>query len=185
MPVLRTAATIIGVAVTVARHPAVRAAVRAAPLLITPKMRAMLDANFDKVFSQGSDVSHGAIDNSSGWLSSKHEHIDHRFKTVANYGGDRITGHRGVESFEIPERGESGHGERERYPAFRGHQLAEAARRSVMGGGNVNHTVTGDAHLRIGLENFPKGTRTDLTYGGLFTQYTLSKGQQMEPAEQK
>ena len=45
--------------------------------------------------------------------------------------------------------------------------------------------ATGDAHLRIGLENFPKGTRTDLTYGGLFTQYTLSKGQQMEPAEQK
>jgi len=39
MSPIRTAATLIGVAVTVARHPVVRAAVRAAPLLITPKMR--------------------------------------------------------------------------------------------------------------------------------------------------
>ncbi len=39
MSPIRTAATVIGVAMTVARHPAVRAAVRAAPLLVTPKMR--------------------------------------------------------------------------------------------------------------------------------------------------
>jgi hypothetical protein len=54
MPVLRTAATIIGVAVTVARHPAVRAAVRAAPLLITPKMRAAAaDATLETAFRAG------------------------------------------------------------------------------------------------------------------------------------
>lgn len=40
MSPIRTAATVIGVAVTVARHPMVRAAVKAAPLLVTPKMRA-------------------------------------------------------------------------------------------------------------------------------------------------
>ena len=32
---------------------------------------------------------------------------------------------------------------------------------------------------------FPKGTKTALTYGGLFTQYTHAKGQQMEFAESK
>lgn len=54
MPVLRTAATIIGVAVTVARHPAVRAAVRATPLLITPKMRAAAaDATLETAFRAG------------------------------------------------------------------------------------------------------------------------------------
>jgi histidinol dehydrogenase len=40
MSVLRIALTAAGVAATVARHPAVRAGVKAAPLLITPKMRA-------------------------------------------------------------------------------------------------------------------------------------------------
>jgi hypothetical protein len=41
MSPIRAAATIIGVAVAVVRHPAVRAAVRAAPLLATPRMREM------------------------------------------------------------------------------------------------------------------------------------------------
>ena len=54
MSPLRTAATIIGVAVTVARHPMVRAAVRAAPLLITPKMReAAADATLETAFRAG------------------------------------------------------------------------------------------------------------------------------------
>jgi hypothetical protein len=47
------------------------------------------------------------------------------------------------------------------------------------------HTVTGDASLKIALGGFPKGTKTDLTYGGLFTKYELSRGHQMEAAEQK
>jgi hypothetical protein len=54
MSPLRAAATIIGVAVTVARHPAVRAAVKAAPLLVTPKMRAMAtDATLETAFRAG------------------------------------------------------------------------------------------------------------------------------------
>lgn len=39
MSVFRLAVTAAGVAVTLARHPAVRAGLRAAPLLITPAMR--------------------------------------------------------------------------------------------------------------------------------------------------
>jgi hypothetical protein len=39
MSVLRLAITAASIAVTVARHPVVRAGVRAAPLLITPAMR--------------------------------------------------------------------------------------------------------------------------------------------------
>jgi hypothetical protein len=39
MSVLRVAVTAVGVAATLARHPAVRAGIRAAPLLITPRMR--------------------------------------------------------------------------------------------------------------------------------------------------
>jgi hypothetical protein len=54
MSPIRTAATVIGVAVAVARHPVVRAAVRAAPLLVTPKMRAMaVDATLDAAFRAG------------------------------------------------------------------------------------------------------------------------------------
>jgi hypothetical protein len=172
---------------------------------ISPKQRAMLDANFDKVFRQGSDVSKGAVDNSSqglaytnqyggamggyGWAGKK----PGRFRTTANFGGDGITGHRGVESFEAPGWGESGGGERDRYPAFRQHQLEVAAQRrdllanankaGMTGGGPQK--VEGDAHLKVDLNGFPKGTKTDLTYGGLFTQYTLAKGQQMEAAESK
>jgi hypothetical protein len=54
MSPIRTAATVIGVAMTVARHPAVRAAVRAAPLLITPKMReTATEATLDAAFRAG------------------------------------------------------------------------------------------------------------------------------------
>jgi hypothetical protein len=54
MSPIRTAATVIGVAVAVARHPVVRAAVRAAPLLITPKMRAAAaDATLETAFRAG------------------------------------------------------------------------------------------------------------------------------------
>lgn len=180
---------------------------------ITDKQRAMLDANYDKVFRQGSDVSYGAIDNSSQWLSSKHER-NGRFRTTANYGGDGITGHRGVESFQVPGWGESGGGERSRYPAYRAAQLAEAERRyaartgtpsfddrfgaafpnsknsllysakqsGLAGGGQ--QTIKGDAALKIDLNGFPSRTKTDLTYGGLFTQYELNRGKQMETASE-
>jgi hypothetical protein len=54
MSPIRTAATIIGVAVTVARLPAVRAAVRAAPLLVTPRMReAAAEATLETAFRAG------------------------------------------------------------------------------------------------------------------------------------
>jgi hypothetical protein len=54
MSPIRTAATVIGVAMTVARHRAVRAAVRAAPLLITPKMReTATEATLDAAFRAG------------------------------------------------------------------------------------------------------------------------------------
>jgi hypothetical protein len=54
MSPIRTAATVIGVAMTVARHPMVRAAVRAAPRLMTPKMRAQAaDATLEAAFRAG------------------------------------------------------------------------------------------------------------------------------------
>ncbi|MHB1104539.1 MAG: hypothetical protein ACYC0C_17545 [Devosia sp.] len=40
MSVFRIAVTAVGVAATLARHPVVRAGIKAAPYLITPKMRA-------------------------------------------------------------------------------------------------------------------------------------------------
>ncbi len=54
MSPIRTAATLVGVAITVARHPMVRAAVRAAPLLITPRMReAAAEVTLDTAFRAG------------------------------------------------------------------------------------------------------------------------------------
>ena len=54
MSPIRTAATMIGVAMPVARHPMVRAAVRAAPLLVTPRMRAVAsDATREAAFRAG------------------------------------------------------------------------------------------------------------------------------------
>jgi hypothetical protein len=54
MSPIRTAATLFGVAITVARHPMVRAAVRAAPRLVTPTMRARAtDATLEAAFRAG------------------------------------------------------------------------------------------------------------------------------------
>lgn len=54
MSPIRTAATMIGVAMAVARHPVVRAAVRAAPRLVTPRMRAKAaDAALETAFRAG------------------------------------------------------------------------------------------------------------------------------------
>jgi hypothetical protein len=60
--------------------------------------------------------------------------------------------------------------------------LHHAKTAGVNGGGGAQ-TIKGDASLDINLNGFPKGTKTDVTYGGLFTQYTLAKGQQMEAAK--
>lgn len=96
---------------------------------ITAKMRKMLDDNFRKVFVEGSDVSNGAIDNSSGWLAAKHDRTG-RFRATFRDGG---------ETFQIPGTGESGAGERARYPAFRQRQLDQIRRGSIFdtGGGRV------------------------------------------------
>jgi hypothetical protein len=54
MSVLRLAVTAATIAVTVARHPAVRAGLRAAPLLITPKMRELAaDAALNTAYQAG------------------------------------------------------------------------------------------------------------------------------------
>jgi len=132
---------------------------------ISPKQRAMLEENFSKVFDQGSDVSHGAIDNSSSWLAAKHER-NGRFKTVFKSGG---------ETFEVPGWGESGTGERARYPAFRERQLAEAAQRS----GAMTHNVAGNADLNVKFENAPAGAQAYLKYGGLFKSGTVDWGHAM------
>jgi hypothetical protein len=60
--------------------------------------------------------------------------------------------------------------------------LATAGKNAVTSGSGAQ-TIKGDASLDINLNGFPKGTKTDVTYGGLFTQYTLAKGQQMEAAK--
>ncbi|MGD0334057.1 MAG: hypothetical protein ABSA90_12520 [Xanthobacteraceae bacterium] len=174
------------------------------------KERRMMDENFKKVFEEGSDIARGAIDNSSQWLSRKHEQIDHRFRTLANFGGDRITGHPGVETFEAPERGESGAGERGAWPGFRRHQLeqitaAQAANHKRLrdhfghrghGGdllklgkqsglvGSGGGLVRGDASVHIKLDGFPRGTRTATTFSGLFSELTLNRGRAMVPADQ-
>ena len=65
-------------------------------------------------------------------------------------------------------------------------ELLSAAKKSgIVGGGGSQQTIKGDASLGITLDGFPKGTRTDLTYGGLFTSYNLSRDRQMEASEQK
>ena len=54
MSVLRVAITALSVATTVARHPAVRAGLRAAPLLLTPKMKqAAADATLSAAYTAG------------------------------------------------------------------------------------------------------------------------------------
>ena len=54
MSVLRLAVTAATIAITVARHPAVQAGLRAAPLLITPRMRELAtDAALDTAYRAG------------------------------------------------------------------------------------------------------------------------------------
>ncbi|MEO6396602.1 MAG: hypothetical protein ABIO40_11925 [Devosia sp.] len=54
MAPFRAAVTIVGVAVAAARHPMVRAAIKAAPLLITPRMREMAaEATLETAFRAG------------------------------------------------------------------------------------------------------------------------------------
>ena len=54
MSVFRVAVSAIGVAATVARHPAVRAGLRAAPLLITPRMKQLAaEAALDAAYNAG------------------------------------------------------------------------------------------------------------------------------------
>jgi hypothetical protein len=54
MSVFRLAVTAATIAVTVARHPVVRAGLRAAPALITPKMRELAaDAALDTAYRAG------------------------------------------------------------------------------------------------------------------------------------
>jgi hypothetical protein len=54
MSAIRIAMTVATIAVTVARHPVVRAGLRAAPLLITPKMReTATDAALSAAYNAG------------------------------------------------------------------------------------------------------------------------------------
>lgn len=54
MSVFRVAITAVSLAATVARHPAVRAGLKAAPLLITPRMREMAaDAALEAAYNAG------------------------------------------------------------------------------------------------------------------------------------
>ena len=54
MSVFRVAITAVSVAAAVARHPVVRAGLRAAPLLITPRMRELAaDATLSAAYNAG------------------------------------------------------------------------------------------------------------------------------------
>jgi hypothetical protein len=185
------------------------------------KYRKMLDSNFDKVFRQGSDIAHGAVDNSSQGLAYTNEHggamggygwpgkKPGRFKTTANFGGDGVTGHKGVESFEIPGWGESGSGEGAAWPALRRAQLNEAATRLAathgsrlrdmarrgrspsdaellrrgMKGVDAGDALNSNAHLTVDLNGFPRGTKTATKTDG-FKTVTLNRGRPMAPASE-
>jgi len=148
---------------------------------ITPKMRAMLESNYNKVFREGSDVAGGAIDNSSQWLSKKHERTG-RFDTIVNYGGDRITGHSGVESFQKPGTGESGRGERAAWPEFRRRQLEEAAQRRQQFDAQTSSGdkwSKGAIGAKIEFLNVPPGVRTNADVeGDIFKDLQISKTRQ-------
>lgn len=54
MSVVRTTVTVIGLAYAISRHPVVRAGIRHAPKLVTPRMRqAASDAVLDAAYSAG------------------------------------------------------------------------------------------------------------------------------------
>jgi hypothetical protein len=78
----------------------------------------MLWDNFNKVFVQGSDISHGAIDNSSGWLARKHDFFDHRFRTTTVLNGEHL---------EVPWLGQSGAGEKDNWASWYKGLLDQAA----------------------------------------------------------
>lgn len=173
---------------------------------ITAKMRKMLEDNYRKVFVEGSDVSHGAIDNSSGWLAAKHDRTG-RFRATFRSNG---------ETFQVPGTGESGSGERARYPAFRAEQLRRAAERAaafkakqdeLQSGMSPQQHIDdsfnslrqmmndhdnakrdkrsqnlGDASVKIALEGFPRGTRTSTSSSGIFKEVSLDRGRVMPVA---
>ncbi len=134
---------------------------------------AVMDENLAKVLA-GSNVSGNATDNSSSWLAAKEKRTG-SFRWLKDING---------ESFFAPGlRNPDQAAEWDRLQSTQKRDLL--SRLPIANGGGMNHTVTGDAHLKVDLNGFPKGTRTDLTYGGLFTQYTLSRGMQMEESERK
>jgi hypothetical protein len=95
----------------------------------------MLEENYRKVFEEGSDVSQGAIDNSSGSLAQHEVYGGGKFPRPGAFtntfnaggrNGDNRVGAPGVESFHAPGYSESGTGEREFYPEWRKQQLRSA-----------------------------------------------------------
>jgi hypothetical protein len=134
--------------------------------------RANSESNLKAVLA-GSNITNYATDNSSGGLAAR-EKATGKFKFHKNFHG---------ESFFSPGWAEPVF--RDRYSAMRNNDLLTAAKGGGVFGGGAAQKVTGDASLSIDLNGFPKGTKTDLTYGGLFISYNLSRGRQMEASEQK
>ena len=106
---------------------------------LAPHMK-MLEENYRKVFVEGSDVSRGAIDNSSGSLARHEVYGGGKFPRPGGFtntfnaggrNGDNRVGAPGVESFHAPGYAESGTGEREFYPNWRERQLETARGRST------------------------------------------------------
>lgn len=145
------------------------------------KERRMMDENFRKVFVEGSDVAKGAIDNSSQRLSAKHERLG-EFQTTANYGGDRITGHRGVETFEIPGTHESMTGERKMWPIIRRRQIEQIAAAHRQSLPNIGMAVGGGLPApatfndRFQGDLLQQGRRSGLIGGAMQHEVTGSAG---------
>ena len=156
----------------------------------------MMDENFDKVFRQGSDVSHGAIDNSSQGLAQREIVADPRrgglgrftnvFNAGAYHGGVNTPGAPGVESFHIPGWDQSGTGEREAYPEFRRRQLEEAAIRSnptarinmnaALSGTPTSVNGTGRIDVNVAAPSTPAAS------SGLFKRIQQRRDIQMQPS---
>lgn len=170
---------------------------------ITAKMRRMLEDNYRKVFVEGSDISKGAVDNSSQGLAYTNEHggvsgrygypgkRPGKFITTENFGGDRITGHPGVESFERPGWGESSRGEREKWPLLRQRQLEQmmlasrssggasaAIDRSMIDASLVATNVNAQGTVNVNVAA-PKGTRVSASSEGLFQSTKITRQPQM------
>jgi hypothetical protein len=162
------------------------------------RQNTILDENLAKVLG-GSNVSGNATDNSSSWLAEKEKRTgSFRWLKDINRESFFAPGHADPRQAAEWDRlqaqgaapttisGRALHLQRDLHCArlsdmvHRGDLLANARNAGMAGG---VHKVEGDAHLKVDLNGFPKGTKTDLTYGGLFTQYTLARGQQMQEAE--